>query len=561
MKASGANKLLSSLLDLGVNTVFGYPGGAVLPIYDAMVNFPEFKHILARHEQGAAHAADAFARASGKVGVCLATSGPGATNIITGLATAMMDSVPLLALTGQVPSNLVGTDAFQEIDTFGLSIPVTKHSYFIERTEDIPHVIKEAIWLAQEGRPGPVLIDFPKDLLSKEIEFPDEPITARTDFRYPYQGSEDELKEACRLLSEAKRPVLYVGGGAKGAFEEIRDISKKLNVPVTSTLMALGTMEDDDPLFMGMPGMHGTERANMALYESDVILAIGTRFDDRVTGDIKQFSPNSTKIQIDNDIYELGKLTPVAVRLAGDAQIVLQELKKHLTPSTHDKWQTHLNDYTDYPPVEGAYPDSKVSPEKFFKVLRSALPKDAHVVTDVGQHQMWCAQYLSYYFPGSFITSGGLGTMGFGVPAALGARMGSGDRMVVGIVGDGGFQMTCQELSTIARYNIPVKLIILDNACLGMVRQWQELFHGQRYSEVDLSDNPDFVKLSECYRIPAKRMDKNENLEDELQQFLFSEGPSLLHVLITEHQNVYPIVPPGAAPHKMMTPPQTQEIK
>jgi acetolactate synthase-1/2/3 large subunit len=552
MICSGADKLLSCLEDLGADTIFGYPGGAVLPIYDALVNYPDIRHILTRHEQGAVHAADAYARAKSCVGVCMATSGPGATNIMTGLANALMDSIPMVAITGQVPSHLVGTDAFQEIDTFGLSIPVTKHSYFIERTEDIPEIVREAFWLAQEGRPGPVLIDFPKDLLIKKVEFSDEKIVCRQDIRVLFEGQEEEIQEAVKLIKEAKRPVMYVGGGAKRAPEEIRALAKKLDIPVTTTLMALGTVSPDDPLFMGMPGMHGTERANMALYESDLILAVGTRFDDRVTGAVKLFAPHSKKIQIDNDAFEFDKNTSIDVRLMGCAQFVLEELLKQVSKGEQKDWKSHLSDYSNSPPLEGAYPDSKVSPESFFQHLKEILPKDSYVVTDVGQHQMWCAQYLDYHFPGSLITSGGLGTMGYGVPAALGAKLAQPDKVVVAICGDGGFQMTCQELTTIVKHKVACKIIILDNACLGMVRQWQELFHGERYSEVDLSDNPDFVKLAEVYRVPASRLNRNDEIEKSLKDFLFSEGPSLLHVLITEHQNVYPIVPPGAAPQEMV---------
>jgi acetolactate synthase-1/2/3 large subunit len=545
---TGARVLLKCLRREGVNTIFGYPGGAALPIYDALPDVPGIRHILVRHEQGAAHAADAYARASGNVGVCLATSGPGATNLVTGIAAAMADSVPMVVITAQVPSPLMGTDAFQEIDTLGITLPITKHSALVTSPQEIPRLVREAFAVAKSGRPGPVLLDIPKDVSAARLsEFPDDTSALPSpEVKADLVG----LSEAARLLTAAKRPVLYVGGGTarSGAAPLVRELARRLQIPVTTTLMALGVFPTDDELFLGMPGMHGSRRANCALSEADVLLAVGARFDDRVTGNAARFSPQSRRIHLDIDAAEMGKLCRADLQLVGDARALLstllRELDRHGKPETAG-WLARLREQPRQPPVMGELPGASVSPRALFDTLNDLLPRDALIVTDVGQHQMWAAQLLRFSTPGQFITSGGLGAMGFGVPAAMGAKLACPERTVVAIVGDGGFQMTCHELSTMARYNVPAVVIVLDNQCLGMVRQWQQLFHGGRYSEVDLSDNPDFAALSRALGVAAESVQEEAQLRPALQRALHKGAPCVVHVKVRRTQNVFPIVPPG----------------
>lgn len=553
---TGAHQLLACLREEGVGTVFGYPGGANLPVYDALVDFPDLRHILVRHEQGAAHAADGFSRVSGRVGVCLATSGPGVTNLVTGLAAAFMDSVPLVAVTGQVGTPLLGTDAFQEVDTVGITLPVTKRSFFVRRTEEIPDAVHAAFAAARSGRPGPVLVDLPKDLGAAQAE--------RQTHDLPFPGGEaappvDEalLSRAAELVADARRPVLYVGGGAarSGAAGLVRLLAREKRIPVTTTLMALGTFPTDDPLFLGMPGMHGTRRANLALRDADLLLAVGARFDDRVTGKASGFSPGSRRIQIDVDPAEMGKTCRADVRLVGDAREILLRLRRAAArgPDTRD-WLDALAAHPRVPPPQGVPPGSRVRPPELFAALSACLPEDALIVTDVGQHQMWTAQFARFSRPGALVTSGGLGAMGFGLPAALGAKLACPERAVVAVVGDGGFQMTAQELSTMRRYGVGVAILLLDNRALGMVRQWQDLFHGERRSEIDLSDNPDFVRLAMACGVPGTRVDRAEALPRALGRAFAEPGPFLVHVELSPRENVFPIVPPGVPAHEMLEP-------
>lgn len=553
---TGAHQLLACLREEGVETVFGYPGGANLPVYDALIDFPNLRHILVRHEQGAAHAADGFSRASGKVGVCLATSGPGATNLVTGLAAACADSVPLVAVTGQVATPLLGTDAFQEVDAIGITLPVTKRGFFVRRIEEIPGVVHAAFAAARSGRPGPVLVDLPKDLGAAQA-----PLEAHD---LPSCGPEalpalDDglLAEAAGLIAASRRPVLYVGGGASraGAAGLVRLFARELGIPVTTTLMALGTFPTDDPLFLGMPGMHGTKRANLALRDADLLVAVGARFDDRVTGKASGFSPRSKRIHVDIDPCEMGKTCRADLRLVGNAREALMRLRRFVAhrPDTH-AWLDTLAAYPRVPPAQGVPPGSRVRPPELFAALAACLPEDALLVTDVGQHQMWTAQFARFSRPGTLLTSGGLGAMGFGLPAALGAKLACPEKTVVAVVGDGGFQMTAQELSTMRRYGAAVAILLLDNKALGMVRQWQDLFHGARRSEIDLSDNPDFVRLAMACGVPGARVDRAGALPRVLARALAEPGPFLVHVALSARENVFPIVPPGVPAHEMLEP-------
>jgi acetolactate synthase I/II/III large subunit len=548
MTWTGAHSLLDGLIKAGVRTVFGYPGGAVLPLYDALIEFPELKHVLVRHEQGGIHAADGFARAGKQLGVVFATSGPGAANLVTGLATALSDSVPVLAITGQVPSSVGGSDAFQEVDTFGMTLAVTKHSYFVEAVEDIPKILAEAIYIALEGRPGPVLIDIPKDLQA-----------APCSGRYVAKQADPEqtvipaenYERARAFLEASERPLLYVGGGARGSSQELRAFATKWSIPVTTTLMSLGTMDTEHPLFLGMPGMHGTERANKALCESDLLIVAGARFDDRVTGKASEFAPASRRIHIDIDATEHNKNCRSDLSIKGTAKEVLTAFCQIPVMKQFDDWLDHLQKYHRHAPFENPFDVQSVDPEKVFQSLARWIDERCLVVTDVGQHQMWAAQHLPYSFPGQFISSGGMGTMGFGLPAAMGAKMACPDHKVLAILGDGGFQMTAQELTTVARLKTPIAIVIIDNQYLGMVRQWQELFHEERLSHVDLSDNPDFVKLAESYGVNACRTNSIEDLDSALNRVEEEQIPLLIHVPIHKAANVYPIVPPGEPSHEM----------
>ena len=542
----GAQLLVQALEREGVETIFGYPGGAIMPVYDALTDSP-MRHILTRHEQGAVFAADAYARVTGRPGVCMATSGPGATNLVTGIANAFLDSVPLVAITGQVPTGLMGTDAFQEVDIFGMTMPIVKHSYLIRAVEDIPRIIAEAFHLAQEGRPGPVLIDLPKDIANAEIDPP-----ALFEIPRAELGSPDpaQMAAAKQLIRAAKRPVLYAGGGVGigRAVAEFRAYAEASGIPVVATLKGLGAVPTRDPHFVGMLGMHGMVAANYTGQESDLLICVGARFDDRATGRLDGFAPNARVIHLDADAAEIGKLRQADAALLGDLRVSLAALPTDLSIAD---WQrtcrqrkiAHAWRYD--APGEGIYvPD-------MLRRISEAHP-DLTITCDVGQHQMWVAQHCQFDRPDQHLTSAGLGAMGFGVPAGIGVLMARPDARVLTVSGDGSIMMNIQELATLRRYDLPLKILLVDNASLGMVRQWQQLFHNERYSEVDLSDNPDFVQVANSFGIDAFRITRRSEVEGAIDRLLNADGAMLAHVCIDPMANVWPLVPPGQTNDVMM---------
>lgn len=543
---NGAQWMVQALRAQGVETVFGYPGGAIMPVYDALYD-GGVEHLLCRHEQGAAMAAIGYARSTGKVGVCIATSGPGATNLITGLADAMMDSVPVVAITGQVSSAFIGTDAFQEIDVLGMSLSCTKHSFLVETLEELPEVMAEAFAIAQSGRPGPVLIDIPKDIQLAVGEFTAHlmPVEAETD--HPHQA----LQQARALLAQAKKPILYVGGGVgmAGAVEALRAFAKETGIPCVATLKGLGTPDEQDPCYLGMLGMHGTKAANYAVQQCDLLIAVGARFDDRVTGKLNTFAPEASVIHMDIDPAELNKLRQAHVALRGDLNKMLPDLYQ---PVEIAAWRQHVQQLKAENGWRYDHPGEAIFAPLFLKQLSDRKPASAVVTTDVGQHQMWAAQHMSFNRPENFITSSGLGTMGFGLPAAVGAQVARPEDTVICVSGDGSFMMNVQELGTLKRKQLPVKIVLIDNQRLGMVRQWQQLFFSERYSETNLSDNPDFLTLASAFNIPGQRITRKDQVDAALDALLQSEGPYMLHVAIDEHENVWPLVPPGASNENMM---------
>ena len=543
---NAAEALVQALVAEGVDTVFGYPGGAILPFYDALVDAP-LRHILPRHEQSAAFAADAYARVTGKVGVCVATSGPGATNLLTGIANAMADSVPMVALTGQVPATALGTDAFQEVDIVGMSMPVVKHSYLVRDPDAVPGVLHEAFHIARSGRPGPVLIDLPKDVLLGECNAPSGP----RPFRRPEAPSVASLAEARALLLSAERPLVYAGGGVRIAdvVPELREFVHAAGAPTVCTLQALGSLQPDDPHFLGMLGMHGMKPANFAVQACDLLIVVGARFDDRVTGRLDRFAPNARVLHLDVDPAELGKRRQPTVSVLGDLGASLCALTGVATGSGAWRQQCaewrreHAWAYASVAHVDGP---------KWLRDLSEAVGPEALVTCDVGQHQMWVAQHWRHHHPRHHLTSGGLGAMGFGLPAAIGAQLARPDARVVCVSGDGSIMMNLQELATLARYRLPVVVVVLDNQCLGMVRQWQELFADRRYSEIDLSDNPDFSRVAEAFGLEALTLERAEQVPEALRRVREAEGPLLLHVRLNREANVWPFVPPGASNEQMM---------
>ncbi len=552
----GSEMVIRSLIREGVTTIFGYPGGAIMPVYDSMLNH-KIKHVLSRHEQGAAHMADGYARTTGKVGVCVATSGPGATNLITGLATAYMDSVPIVAITGQVGTGLLGTDGFQEADTYGLSFPITKHSYCVRRTEDIPAVIKEAFYIARTGRPGPVLIDLPKDVQQKTaLYYPPEEEVVLPGYVVPDKVNEADLEAILAEVYRARKPVAYVGGGiiSSGASDMLRRFLEKTEIPVTMTLMGLGAVPLYHPLSLGMLGMHGTIYANQAIINADLVLALGVRFDDRVTGRRDRFASSARIVHVDIDEAELGKNIPCHVAVHGNVCNVLEALDQKIDLKRmrdHSGWQGRISEWKTKHPlsylprgVKGTH--DNISPRYITEQIGEMAGEDAILVTDVGQHQMWAAQYYPCRHPRNFLTSAGLGTMGYGFPAAIGAKFAFPDRPVVLISGDGGFQMNIQELTTAVSHKLHIVIAMFDNQALGMVRQWQNLFHGRRYSSVDLHDNPDFVKIVEAFGGKGRNVHDPEKVRDALEEAFAADGPFLLRFILHNDENVFPIVPAGA---------------
>ncbi|WP_203323154.1 acetolactate synthase 2 catalytic subunit [Pseudoxanthomonas beigongshangi] len=546
---NGARWLTQALEAEGVDTLFGYPGGTIMPFYDALVD-SSLKHILVRHEQGAALAANGYARASGKVGVCVATSGPGASNLVTGIADAMLDSVPMVCLTGQVATPLMGTDAFQELDVFGLTMPIVKHSFLARRVEDLPEMVREAFRIAREGRPGPVLIDLPKDVQMADASHLPDHVPAAID---PVPAPEDaRLAEALAAIAGAEKPVIYGGGGIAlaDAVDAFRQFVEATRIPTVLTLRALGALPGNHPQFLGMLGMHGTRAANMAVQEADLLVVVGARFDDRATGKLAEFAPFARVVHLDADAYEISKLRGADIAIPGDVAAGLRTLSA--ARSTCEEWRKRCAGNRERHGFRYDAPGSDIYAPGLLKRLTEVAPADTIVACDVGQHQMWVAQHCKFGHPRNHLTSGALGTMGFGLPAAMGAQFACPDRTVVLVSGDGSFMMNVQELATIARCRLPVKIVLLDNSALGMVRQWQELFFAERYSEIDLSDNPDFAALAQVFGIPARRIELRNQVDDALAELLAQPGPALLHVAIDIKANVWPLVPPNHANSSML---------
>ncbi|RDY89733.1 acetolactate synthase large subunit [Bacillus amyloliquefaciens] len=552
---NGALMLIESLKKENVEVIFGYPGGAVLPIYDKLYQ-SGLVHILPRHEQGAIHAAEGYARVSGKPGVVIATSGPGATNLVTGLADAMIDSLPLVVFTGQVATSVIGSDAFQEADILGITMPITKHSYQVRRPEDLPRVIKEAFHIATTGRPGPVLIDIPKDVASFEGEFRYDHEISLPGYQPVKEPNYLQIRKLVEAVSSAKKPVILAGAGVLHgkASEDLKNYAEQQQIPVAHTLLGLGGFPADHPLFLGMAGMHGTYTANMALYHCDLLISIGARFDDRVTGNLKHFAKSAKVAHIDIDPAEIGKIIETQIPVVGDSKIVLQELLKQNGKQGHsEEWKQQLSEWKEeYPLWYTDNSEEGFKPQKLIEYIHQFTNGEAIVATDVGQHQMWAAQFYPFREADKWVTSGGLGTMGFGLPAAIGAQLANRNATVVAILGDGGFQMTLQELDVIRQLNLPVKVVILNNECLGMVRQWQEIFYEERYSESKFSAQPDFVKLSEAYGITGVRISSEEEAEEELQKALSSKEPVVIDVRVAKSEKVFPMIAPGKGLHEMV---------
>lgn len=544
----------------GVEVVFGLPGGANLPQYDAFYD-AGIRHVLVRHEAGGGHAAAGYAKATGRVGVCFATSGPGATNVVTPIADAMMDSVPTVFITGQVRTDLLGTDGFQETDVVGITMPIVKHSFMIQHPLEIPRAIHEAFHLARTGRPGPVIVDIPTDLARADIPY--EPVT---DIHLPgyqptHEGNTKQIRQAAKALASARRPVLYVGGGAinANASEEVRELARLDNFPVTCTLMGLGAFPAPDPQWLGMLGMHGTRTANYAMDEADLIVAIGARFDDRITGKLSEFAPRAKFVHIDIDPAEISKNIPAHIPIVGDAKNIVAKLVKEyraLEGVDHTRleaWWERIRGWQDKHPLR--YEDSEgteIKPQYLVEALYEATGGDAIVTTDIGQHQMWCAQYFHFDRPRRWLQSGGLGTMGFGLPAAMGAKVGMPDETVICLAGDGSVQMNMQELATCAQDGIDIKIFISNNGYLGMVRQWQELFWDKRYSQVDMGQFPDFVKLADAYGATGFRFENKTTLVEDIKRAIATPGPVMVDVRVTREENVYPMIAPGAAARDMV---------
>ncbi|MCK4402246.1 MAG: biosynthetic-type acetolactate synthase large subunit [Dehalococcoidia bacterium] len=548
MKKTGAQILCESLIKEGVEVIFGILGGAVLPLYDTLPQYPQLRHILVRHEQGAAHAADGYARATHKAGVCIATSGPGATNLVTGIANAFMDSSPMVAITGQVARPFIGKDAFQEADITGITLPITKHNYSVSDATELAGTVKEAFYIAQTGRPGPVLIDIPRDVQQEEVEFVYPDKVNLPGYKFISRGHSVQVKRAAKLINQAQRPLIIAGRGIiiSQAHDELKELAEKAQIPVVNTLLGLGSFPQNHVLSLGMMGMHGMAYANMAVQSADLIIAIGMRFDDRATANTGGFAPNAHIVHIDIDPAEIGKNVRVDMPIVGDVKNVLKAMNKEIDSRDHLDWLSQLEQWRYEHPSLDIRQNDELLPQYVIQQIYEATRGNAIVVTGVGQNQMWAAQHFVYTKPNSFISSGGLGTMGFELPAAIGAKVGCPGEMVWCIAGDGGFQMTIQELATITQENIAVKIAIINNGYLGMVRQWQELFYEHRYVDTKLW-NPDFVKIAEAYDIPGIRVKRREEVIPAIQKAMDYSGAFLIDFVVEPEENVYPMVPLGGS--------------
>ncbi len=563
MRRNGGQIVCEALLREGVDVIFGLPGGAILPLYQILPQYPELRHILVRHEQGSAHAADGYARVTGRPGVAWATSGPGATNLVTGIATAQMDSVPIVLITGQVGRAAIGSDAFQETDITGITLPITKHNYLVMHASEIAGVIKEAFHIASTGRPGPVLVDIPKDVFTEEVdvEWPDE--IDLPGYKPNLQGHSGMIRRAANLVNEAERPVILAGHGVilSQAFDELRELAEKAQIPVVPTLLGISGFPDDHVLCVGMPGMHGMAYASLAIEEADLLIALGMRFDDRITGDTSSFATGSKKIHVDVDPSEIGKNIPVDVPIVGDVKRVLVDLNKRVKPSTRIDWLNRIEELKRDHPSMLVRETDKLIPQFVIKEISEATNGEAIIVTGVGQHQMWAAQHYSFNEPRSLVSSGGAGSMGYEVPGAMGAQVGRPDKVVWSVAGDGGFQMTMCEIATMVENRIPVKIAILNNNFLGMVRQWQEIFYDRSYVATGYSANPDFVKLAEAFGAFGARVTDKSQVRSTIMDAMAFDGPAIIDFVVEQEENVYPMIPAGMSVREMIEEPRPQEAR
>ena len=550
MKMTGSEIFIECLRKEKVEVLFGYPGGVVIPIFDKLYDAGDIRFVLTRHEQGLAHAADGYARATGKTGVLIATSGPGATNLVTGIATAHMDSIPMVAFTGQVPMSLIGTDAFQEADITGITRPITKHNFLISDTSKMADIISQAFYIASTGRPGPVVVDLPKDVSTGEIDFvwPDEPLKPKG-YSVPEYADQAIIDKAADAIMSSQKPLIYTGGGIiiSGAEQELLDFAERINAPVTTTLMGLGGFPANHNLLIGMPGMHGTYTANMTFSECDLVIAIGARFDDRVTGKIEGFAPNADILHIDMDPAAIAKNVNVDIAVVGDAKAILKQLMEVIDSKERSGWNDYIEDMRDSHPPTYSQGTDVIKPQYVVEQIYDVTEGDAIITTEVGQNQMWTSLFYKFNKPRRFISSGGLGTMGYGLPAAIGAQIGKPDAVVFDIAGDGSIQMNIQELATAVQENLPVNVAILNNRYLGMVRQWQEMFFNKRYSGVDIEYQPDFVKVAEAYGAHGIRVDKPKDVRGAIEEAISIKGPVFIDFVVDREENVWPMVAPGAA--------------
>jgi len=570
MKLNGSQLICESLLLEGVEFIFGLPGGAILPLYQTLPEYPYLKHILVRHEQGASHAADGFGRVSGRPGVAWATSGPGATNLITGIATAQMDSVPMIVITGQVPRAAIGSDAFQETDTTGITLPITKHNYLVMDASEIPQIIKEAFHIASTGRPGPVLIDVPKDVQTEETEFDSETFESNyknikidlPGYKPTLEGNLAQIKRAVKLIEDSQKPVILAGHGIifSNAYKELKELAEKAQIPVITTLLGISSFPETHVLSAGWPGMHGMAYSSLAIEQADLLIALGMRFDDRITGKPSTFAKKSKKIHVDIDPSEISKNVKADVPIVGDIKHVLQKLNPLIKNKTHPKWLKEIEALKVEHPALQIRDTEKLLPQYIVKCLDEVTKGNAIIVTGVGQHQMWAAQYYTYTEPKTFITSGGSGAMGYEVPGAMGAQIARPDKVVWSIAGDGGFQMTMAELATLVENNIPVKFAILNNNFLGMVRQWQEFFFDKDYVATEYSRNPNFVKLAEAFGMLGLKVTEKKQVKSAIQKAMDYDGPALIDFVVEKEENVYPMIPSGQSVENLIEEPNSKKV-